>query len=198
MSSEWRRLTAPEFLDPRVFNALRHGDKHESIAEDAKTVILQGVRFTVPSPIFVPGEIVYVRLRRFFEFMRKEDWDCAEALRAKEAADRAIREKAEYERRREENRKFNLSFGFPARFTIGQKSVRSGLLENSWGDGRNKRSVYHVVLEETISIGKLYRKSGDFLCTRDPGWLKHVDRLEDGRVNCKACLQILNRYGSKR
>lgn len=103
---------------------------------------------------------------------------------------------------------FFQQFSFPFKYDVGEKEVLSGLSENSWGDGRRKNTVIHLLLEEDWTDGRLKRKAGDFLCTSKNGsngnsWSEqnlHI-RHHDGQnqqympsVTCKQCLKFLKRY----
>jgi hypothetical protein len=47
--------------------------------------------------------------------------------------------------------------------------VLSGLSANSWGDGSRRNTVYHVVLQEPLHVGRLKRSTGDLLCSTNRG-----------------------------
>jgi len=93
---------------------------------------------------------------------------------AREEQERATAER--YARLRTQAEETNAKLNIPVRWTSAQKSVLSGSSENSWGDGRNARSVNHVLLLEPLDEGKLKRKAHDFLCTSQPARTAGVSR----------------------
>ena len=111
-----------------------------------------------------------------------------------------------YARLRTQAEETNAKLNIPVRWTSAQKSVLSGLSENSWGDGRNARSVNHVLLLEPLDEGKLKRKAHDFLCTSQAGSngrrFTTPDTSSSGdahgryvsRITCKQCLATALRW----
>lgn len=103
---------------------------------------------------------------------------------------------------------FFQQFCFPFKYDVGEKEVLSGLSENSWGDGRRKNTVIHLLLEEDWTDGRLRRKKGDFLCTSCSGsngnsWsgqnlqIRHHDGENQQympKVSCKQCLKMMERW----
>jgi hypothetical protein len=80
------------------------------------------------------------------------------------------------------------------------------LTENSWGDGRNRRTVDHILLLEPLQVGRLKRRERDFLCSSSAArngkrWSGQViDRAIDGygneyppAVTCQTCLRLAER-----
>lgn len=96
-----------------------------------------------------------------------------------------------------EKEKFWEQYSIPYKFSVGVKPVRSGYSENSCGNGCNSATVYHVILDEDISIGKLSRKKDQFLCSQ-PTWIAYSDiqNEEDDLpvVTCKDCLKKIEKY----
>ena len=123
---------------------------------------------------------------------------------AREEQERATAER--YARLRTQAEETNAKLNIPVRWTSAQKSVLSGLSENSWGDGRNARSVNHVLLLEPLDEGKLKRKAHDFLCTSQAGSngrrFTTLDTSSSGdahgryvsRITCKQCLATALRW----
>jgi len=102
---------------------------------------------------------------------------------------------------------FNAGLNIPVAWSVGIKDVLSGLGENSNGDGYNRSTVHHVLLQQGLSSGRLVREKGDFLCTsatRNNGkqWSSStIGILPDAqgdsyqpRVSCKACLKLARRF----
>ncbi|MBC8741703.1 hypothetical protein F6X40_34645 [Paraburkholderia sp. UCT31] len=121
--------------------------------------------------------------------------------RAEQEQENAQRDAMWRQRAEETNAKLNI----PVRWTSGQKSVLSGLSENSWGDGRNARSVNHVLLLEPLTDGKLQRRAHDFLCTTQGGSNGRGYSTLDthsgdaygnyvSRITCKQCLATAARW----
>lgn len=102
---------------------------------------------------------------------------------------------------------FNAALKLPVPWSVGIKDVLSGLSERSNGDGYNRATVEHIVLEQDLVVGRLKRSKGDFLCTsasRDNGksWSGATSSaISDGqggtyapKVSCKACLKLAQRF----
>lgn len=96
---------------------------------------------------------------------------------------------------------------FPVAWETAIKDVLSGLSPNSNGCGVNRRTVYHLRLLEPLSVGRLTRQEGDFLCTSAKGtngqnWANfdgYTTLGTDGLVHpspitCEGCLQRLQRF----
>lgn len=103
---------------------------------------------------------------------------------------------------------FYRRYELPFKYDVGEKEVLSGLSERSWGDGRRKNTVIHLLVEEDWTQGRMKRKAGDFLCTslsgsNGNGWSGQNLRLRahNGEnqeytpaVTCKQCLKMMNKY----
>lgn len=105
---------------------------------------------------------------------------------------------------------FHCSILLPFDWTVAYKDNLSGLAAGSWGDGRKKNTVEHVLLKQDYSNGQLKRNSNDFLCTAASGsngkrWSGICEsRSQDaaGRsylnpVTCSKCLQLISRLNLK-
>lgn len=77
------------------------------------------------------------------------------------------------------------------------KIVLSGLLENSWGDGSRRNTVWHAQALEDISAGRFRRKAGQLLCSKDAGsyGLAHPLEGQTVKIDCKACVARLEKLG---
>lgn len=84
-------------------------------------------------------------------------------------------------------------------FVVDIKPVLSGLTENSWGNGCNRATVYHIRLKENINQGRLKREDGDYLCSQQTGnayyntWNADINELQN-IVTCKQCLKRIKKY----
>lgn len=88
----------------------------------------------------------------------------------------------------------------PFNWKPGHRVVLSGLSANSWGDGTNSRTVYHVMLKQDLTAGRLERKAGQFLCSAHVDAFGSSDEMrkhEIARVTCKACLKAAERFKSR-
>lgn len=96
------------------------------------------------------------------------------------------------------------NYNIPFKFVVDIKPVGSGLTENSWGDGSNRATVYHIILKEELKNGRIKRDINDFLCSQPKG--KHFysepnRRLDDDTQNivtCKQCLKAIEKYKIKK
>lgn len=128
-----------------------------------------------------------------------------------------IKNRDEARKKREEDRKanekrvrlkaesVNANICVPVEWTSGFKAVLSGLTQNGWGNGINRRSVMHVLLKEDIQEGAFKRSAGSFLCTTKGGNdgmmyadLEHLSCDDEGQyvseITCKTCLKIAERW----
>jgi|GEM_PF-3522990 len=108
---------------------------------------------------------------------------------------------SQYEEIRRDIEKYEFweQYDMPFKFVVDIKPVLSGLSENSWGNGCNRATVYHVRPREDISQGKLKRKNGDYLCSQQSGRAYYstcdvnISELQD-IVTCKQCLKRIGKY----
>ncbi|MFK4135953.1 hypothetical protein ACI2KR_27265 [Pseudomonas luteola] len=92
---------------------------------------------------------------------------------------------------------------------VGHIIKLGGLTERSDGNGITQGTVYHVVLDEALERGRLFRKEGDLLC-RPASTLGRKRSLDisgtlawgnplsetwwhDTPITCAACLKVLKR-----
>lgn len=88
-------------------------------------------------------------------------------------------------------------FAPPFAWRLGHRQVLSGLRERSYGDGRNRASVEHIMFSEDFSSGRLSRKAGDLLCTSAPASFGNVFNSpgdDCGKPTCKSCLEMAARF----
>lgn len=109
------------------------------------------------------------------------------------------------DKRREQIRKtreaaevFNEALNIPFKWSVDHKVVISGLSENSWGCGTNRRTVMHVRVLEDFQDGRFKRKAGDFLCGKDDSVHQGYTDTSEGnkgvKVTCKQCLKVSKRF----
>lgn len=211
------QLKTPDFVDPFWLRDIQHGQ--EGIVSEAG-VEVRGVtlRFRLvdrePKSVSPPaGTRVRVSLTRQGFLVCAELAQLEAAKAAAEIASQAERAKeataniANLNRKRQEADAANALLHVPVRWTSGIKDVLSGLSARSWGDGRSKSTVEHILLEEDLVDGNLVRRAGDFLCTTEKGtngrrWSgTPAEQGIDGagqhyikKVTCKACLRIAKKW----
>jgi hypothetical protein len=153
----------------------------------------------------------YIRLNGSLEFVTETDLKEEAAVRESHERERQ-RHADEIERkaqeRREQARLFNFALPIPVKWLPGHRIVLSGLSANSWGDGSRRNTVYHVVLQEPLHVGRLKRSTGDLLCSTNRGRfdlggpaqktslteeLPDYNEAYQYRVTCKTCLAIAER-----
>lgn len=170
---------------------------------------VDGVALRLPGERPAPGAAVQVWLNGsgFFVCATVEEIERqAQAQRDAEATE-AEQRRQKLNAMRADAEAFNARIALPVRWDTGIKDVLSGLSESSWGDGRSKATVEHILLLEPLQAGRLNRHAGDFLCTSVSGtngkrWSsKIVERGHDGRgqpfqpkITCKACLAQAARW----
>jgi len=192
-------LVGPRPADPAWFRRVQH-DNHPAVVGEDGTVELDGVALRFRDDVLPVNTAVIVWLERNFVCARTDDIAAQQA--ARQAAEVQAREtqRERRNRKRQEAEAFNAELKLPVRWDVGFKSVRSGLLAHSAGDGRNRASVNHIVVLEDLSAGRLKRNAGDFLCTQR-GTSNGRERVADGdgneyppAVTCQACLRMAQRW----
>ena len=201
------KLTTPPFLDPRWMNRDRAADAPYVVDATGMSVNVGGAMFYLAQPL-PPGTIVRVWLDRFFYCCRQDEYEIEESARQERITQQRIAQEQELHNRlmerRAEAERFNAGLEIPVPWCAGIKDVLSGLTEDSWGDGRNRATVEHVLLLEDLHDGKLHRPSGTFLCSTNTGkqWSGQTrDDHFDGegnpyipKITCKACLRVAQRW----
>lgn len=101
---------------------------------------------------------------------------------------------------------FNARLRLPVRWVSAIKDVLSGLSPSSWGDGRNRATVNHILLLETLTVDRLTRTAGDFLCTAASGsngrrYSQPETQITGAaksaftsKITCKRCLELARRW----
>lgn len=202
------KLNAPRMLDPFWFNKMKTGEQ-EGIALDAETIEVHGEQMRLAHPDEIrldAGEKVFVSLG--LDFCLERESERTERLtqnRSRYEEDQA-RQRERLAQLRAEAQEFNASLRIPVKWEPGIKDVLSGLSENSWGDGRNRATVEHILLRGDLVDGQLRRRAGDFLCTAPRGtngkqWSAQPESTyQTGgqeyrpKVTCRACLKIAERW----
>lgn len=139
-------------------------------------------------------------------------YDTAQEIAARKAEQLAQEERKALELKnslnaqRQRDETFNARIKLPVAWEVGQKDALSGLSERSFGGGRSKSTVEHILLLEELVDGRFKRAKGDFLCTSASGsngrrWASTAVWATDGNgaayapaVNCKACLKAAKRW----
>lgn len=199
------QLRARQPLDPSWLNRVRY-DRHEAVVADDGRVELQGEWLTFEADDLPAGTGVYVWLGRTFLCAATADFQAEQDERERQAAASREREREYLNRLRAEAEAFNARLRLPVAWVTGFKSVLSGLSERSWGDGRSRSTVDHILLTEGFEQGKLRRSAGDFLCSSSAlgngkRWLGAESQATDGegnrympRVTCRVCLKLAERW----
>jgi len=122
----------------------------------------------------------------------KETQDGEESVLCLSASD--LNDDAEATRRKN----FWSQFHIPFAFSVGIKPVRSGYSASSWGDGGNRATVYHIMLDEAFSNGRLMREKGEYLCSQ-PEWIPYstISSYKGSFspvISCKRCLKMMERW----
>lgn len=93
--------------------------------------------------------------------------------------------------------KFWAQYDIPYSFCVGIKPVKSGYSPTSSGNGSNVSTVYHIILNENISTGRLKREKNHFLCSQ-PTWKEYskvyVHKTNMPEVTCSSCLKMIERF----
>lgn len=195
-------------IHPLWFNSLSTENKAIAVSETEVELNREILELVDNSIQFKPGQVVYVyRFNYFYCETEEEKQQREERMRLEQ--EREKRERKEWlNRLRREAEEFNASLNIPVKWVAGIKPVLSGLSEKR-GDGRNERTVVHVLLEEDLTDGRLKRKANSFLCSPSREydgklWTDPVEWAVDGegnrykpKVTCKKCIKIAERWKIK-
>ena len=194
------RISSQSYREIKSFG--RRGDVVEN-----GTVIIEGVTFAFIDETLDDGTEVVFWLGNWGYCYKKSDLDEYKAIRERQLKQEEFERKKLSNKRRKQANAFYEAYDVPFKFHINIKDVLSGLTENSMGNGTKKNTVYHVILDEDFTQGRLKRSSGEFLCSQpkiasnwgngrgDQTWHTDSDGTEYvPQVNCKACLKILERF----
>lgn len=210
MNPEYK-LKYPDFAHPGFFRDGPLSTFRATVSEN-HTVLLFGqvLVFDDSTPAPEPGTELEISTGKWYLTA-----ETTAAREAREAAQKAQwhEQEAQYAISRTEREKalrtratsVNAALNIPVRWTSGQKSVLSGLSASSMGDGRNARSVNHILLLEPIQEGRFKRDKQDFLCTTKAGTngrgysvLETFNLDTEGRyvseITCKRCLELASRW----
>lgn len=124
---------------------------------------------------------------------------------------RAAEKKIAQEKEQERRVCYGEALGLPVPAHNGGVINIGGLTARSDGSGMTKASVWHVVLDGDMSIGRLHRQKGDLLCKPasrlgrrsmgiegtdlgEPGEALSFVNWSEEYVTCKACLEQMKRF----
>ena len=190
---------ATPHLDPFWFR--KRSQNEPATVEPDGTLTLDGMKMRFHAEALSPGTAVLVSLARNFFCVSVAEVEAQRAEQDRNAQEHAAKIRADANRRRDEAIRFNGKLTLPFPWKTAIKRVLSGLSERSWGDGRNIRTVVHIMLQQDFEQGRFSRKKGDFLCSSDHGKLgthwegsAHLAIDGDGRpyppkITCTTCLR---------
>jgi hypothetical protein len=186
-------------LSPEWFN--RNAGKSITAEVIAATLIVDGESFSFRGEAPPDGRVMRVTIGRRFQAEMMDDYHRRLVERDKAKKAEATKRRTDSIRRRECASYRNEKLNIPVRWDTATKPVLSGLLRNSHGDGLNRASVIHVMVNEPLTDGRLKRTSGALLCGGvgefTPSLARHHDY--DGKayapaVTCKRCLTLAGRW----
>ncbi len=202
-----------DFIHPLWFNRYK-GGIHPATVENG-LINLDGEIFkfkTAPTPLLDGTEVfVWLNGSGFFVCETVADQEARKARHQEEQAKQLEAERQTRNQWRAKAEAVNATIKLPVLWSVAIKDVLSGLSETSWGDGRNKATVNHIYLKQDLSLGRLKRSAGDFLCSTSSlkNGKRYAGQPEDStardgdgnayqpEVTCKACLAIIQRINSK-
>ena len=198
------RLIHEGFINPYWLNDVK-GKENQATVISKTQIELLGQKLTIGEyyPVKI-GETVYVSLYDgnfyFNTFLEKEEEEKRYKQRLEEEKSLELKKR---KKRHIEALTFNSRIKLPVKWRSVYKTVLSGLLQNSTGDGRKKNTVVHVLLEEELSDNRFRRKKDELLCTSiEKGKYSVIDAAEEysdttyqSKVTCKKCIEILSKKG---
>lgn len=207
-----RRLSSCSgFINPMWLRQVM-GREFKLVVNQDALIELEGVLLAPsdPAELLQPGEDVVVGVGQWITVETAKDHALRHSLEQQRTIARQREEKARLDAKRAEAEAFNAKLQLPVDWRVGIKDVLSGLSEHSMGDGRNRRTVIHIQLEEPLVSGRIRREKGDFLCTpalSDNGkqWSGNPTvSSSDGsgnpyapEVSCKGCLRLAARFAEQ-
>jgi len=194
------------FIDPRWLRD--YGYKVNLAVVNSGKIVVGGksLSFYEDETPFPDGAEVCVRIGSGLVTLKSEE-DQAFVERKRQEDESRQREIALSHEKAQQATQFNKQFQMlPFKWDVGIKDVLSGLSSSSWGDGRKKNTVQHILCLEPIKVGRIGREKGQFLCTSSSGsdgkrWSGQVVEkfvTLDGkeytpRITCKKCIEIANK-----
>ncbi len=193
------------FINPFWMNR-NLGNPIDAVVSDGK-VEADGVTLTLDysdgqTPL-ADGTEVECYIAAYFYCHTKADVKASEEQRVIRRQEQQQSYEARLNQYRDEANAFNATLALPFSWKAGFKAVLSGLTEKSSGNGINRATVMHVELTEDFKQGRLDRKAGDFLCSKDKG-MEYVDseatafdgegKAYQPKITCKACLKRAEKY----
>ncbi len=200
-------LRFPEIPSPQWFNH-RGGSQMNAVVTERGVVVHGDLLELVDGVLPAVGTEVKLLFDKSLLFVEKRaDHDARLKKQAEEDEERRrIAHRAQLGDLQARAEAANAKLNIPVRWTSGEKTVLSGLGFNSWGDGRNRRTVNHILLLEAVTDGRFIRKAGDFLCTSASGsngenWTGDPTTHSVGNhgnyvscINCTQCLKLAARW----
>jgi len=199
---EYRLDTVSGFINPLWFNHNRHRSIDAVVDADG-TLMADGQRLRFVGETLPAGTQVRISIDLWLTCLTLDDALSKESERRLAVAREEAARLARLNQLRAEAEAFNRRIQLPIEWVIGIKDVLSGLSSRSNGDGRNRATVEHILLQEDLKVGRLHRKAGDFLCTQPSGnngkqyATQPAEHRHDGegqpfrpKVTCRKCLAL--------
>lgn len=201
------RLDSPNFLDPRWLGRLG-GRQIQATVQPGGRVHVEGAELAFQGEVPPGGTSVLVWIdscgylvAALAADVQRERIAALAAAAAEQDADRDRRNRA-----RVDALAFTRRIQLPVAWGVAIKRTLSGVSQSSWGDGRYRSTVLHILLQAPLQHGRLQRRAGDLLCscspTRNGRTGASVEAHHDGEgnaytpaVTCATCLAVLEKHG---
>lgn len=207
---EIKYVNLGDFIEPRWFNEYAYKTVEAVVQNGTINIGGKNLKFYKDEVPFPDGSEVYVRVSSGKVTLKSEEEEAKRLRRQKEEEQRQI-EIAKSHEKMNAAIEFNQQFeNLPFKWDVGIKDVLSGLSMDSWGDGRRKNTVQHILCLEPVKIGKFSRQEDQFLCTSASGsdgkrWSGEVAEkwhTLDGKqytppVTCKKCIELAQKILKK-
>lgn len=186
----WFQLKKSGFIDPFWFNKMKNGIHYATI-EHANQIFISGEPLSIINGALEQGTAVVVRFTDGnFECTTRAEYE--NRIKVNHEVNNRVK-------RENEDINYNAELNIPVSWIPEIKHVISGLTENSACNGQYKKTVYHIMLLDSLSDGRLKRNAGDFLCTSKSGTNGSFYELRDSirykhKITCKACLRIAKKW----
>lgn len=181
-----------------------------SIIREDGMVEVDGELFYPEKGHFNCGDELILFFNGFFKCCLKSEYDSYledRERKLKQVAEKLV--ERSYEKRIEADL-FNKQYeSLPFKWAVAHMDNLSGLSESSWGDGRKRNTVEHILMLEDFDArpfgGRRKRKKGDYLCLASgKNWAgenqtpqEHFDAsgiLYKPQITCKQCLKIAEKW----
>lgn len=194
-------LQGPRFIHPAWLNKVRFGQHLGQVVAN-HAIELEGEILTIQADASAMepwwGQVgspvvIWLGADGHFQFCRQDDKRNNDHWLAQQAARREHEHRAALERRAQDAEAFNASLLIPVSWRPGMKDVLSGLSEGSMGDGANRRTVVHVLLQADFTAAA----GGDpDSCGKRDRLQVRVAALRQDEGNQSAPVQVVQRRGS--